>query len=47
MECEHLNFHAAWIDALGDVSNEEAEKTIQLIEKLRHTMPGITPQSSR
>ncbi|MCI5509139.1 MAG: winged helix DNA-binding protein [Eubacterium sp.] len=39
---EHvLNFHTAWSEALEDVSNEQAQEVIAVIEKLRLTMPGL------
>lgn len=34
-------FHSDWANALYDISDEQAEKAINIIEKLRHTMPGI------
>lgn len=34
-------FHSDWADTLSDISDEQAKEAIDIIEKLRHTMPGI------
>lgn len=34
-------FHSDWATALYDISDEQAEEAINIIEKLRYTMPGI------
>lgn len=34
-------FHSDWANVLYDISDEQAEDAINIIEKLRHSMPGI------
>lgn len=34
-------FHSDWATALDDINDEQAKEAIYIIEKLRHTMPGI------
>lgn len=36
-----LDFHTSWAEALSDVSDEQAQEVIDIIEKLRLSMPGI------
>ena len=36
-----LDFHTEWAKALSDVSDEQAQEVIAVIEKLWLTMPGI------
>lgn len=44
LACFHqhvLQFHTDWSDALQDISNEQVQEVITIIEKLRLTMPGL------
>ena len=36
-----LDFHSRWAEKLQDIDRRQVEETIAVIEKLRHTMPGI------
>lgn len=35
-----LEFHSAWVEQLGDISDEEAMEAIRIIRRLHETMPG-------
>ena len=42
-----IDFHGEWAEALTDISDEQAEEAIRVIERLRLTMPRHEKQAQR